>query len=263
MAWDNEIITEMGLLSQMVYLDFGKYPIVKGETVKIFTESGNTYILNNSYVIKDLIDTDSGMQALLLESGGQYVIAFRGTAGWADAVVDGIIGLDNINQQYNDAVAFVNEALDRPEINESNLILTGHSLGGILTQQVGATLHLEGYAYNPYGVDRLLSMKPNDSSDALLAVALYNIMKLSGLGAPEAAWAKDHILNVSYSDFGLLNGDILSNLATELTSGHLGAYIRIYGEDIGLDGHSMIVLNKAIAHYNEVLEHFADKREVA
>lgn len=258
MVWKNETITEMGLLSQMAYLSFGS-DLVEGQSYNKFTDDGTIYYLDKTYKVIDYTNTSSDMQALLLESGGQYVIAFRGTAGWADAVVDGIIGLDNINQQYNDAVAFVNEALDRPEINESNLILTGHSLGGILTQQVGATQGLTGYAFNPYGVDRLLSMKPNDSLDALLAVALYNIMKLSGLGAPEAAWAKDHILNVSYSDFGLLNGDILSNLATELTSGHLGAYIRIYGEDIGLDGHSMIVLNKAIAHYNEVLEHFADK----
>ena len=257
MAWYNETITTMGIISKEVYDDGGRNYFIDefnvDGTKKIKTIEGTTY-----KVIAHT-DTTTDMQALLLESGGQYVIAFRGTASWVDVLVDGVIGLDNINAQYDDAVAFVQQALDRPEIDENNLILTGHSLGGILTQQVGATFHLEGYAFNPYGVDRLLSMMPNSPLDPLLEVAIYNIMSSVGLGSTEATWAKDHILNISYNDFGFLNGDILSNFATELTSGHLGAYLPIYGADIWLDGHSIIVLNEAIKHYNEVLEHFSDK----
>jgi len=48
--------------------------------------------------------------------------------------------------------------IDKHHISKDNLTLTRHSLGGILTQAVGAVHEIEGVAFNPYGVDRLLSM---------------------------------------------------------------------------------------------------------
>jgi hypothetical protein len=254
------LITEMGLLSQMVYKDFGITPLSKGSIIKSFTEGGQTYTLNNSYEVVDFISTSTDMQALLLKSGTQYVIAFRGTQEDADIDVDAIVGLSNINGQYADAVAFVNTMKTKYGISNSTLTLTGHSLGGILTQQVGATMHIQGYAYNPYGVDRLLTMMPNIALSALNYTALYQIMKVVGLEASEATWAKDNILNISYNDFDTFNGDILSNIVTELTSEHLGSYLPIYGKDEDYAaGHKMSVLNPAIAHYNAVLSHFTDK----
>jgi len=255
MALNNTTITTMGLLSEIVYNDKKDED---GVPINYFEKDYTFSVNGTTYTVKDFANTPNNMQALLLESGGQYVIAFRGTAGWIDALVDGVIGLDNINGQYADAVAFVNKALALPEVSKSNLTLTGHSLGGILTQQVGATLGLNGYAYNPYGVDRLLSMMPNSPLNAILDIALYNIMKSSGLGASEAAWAKEHIVNVSTNDFGIIHGDILSNLVTQLTSGHLGVYLPVYGVDT-FWGHSMPDLNIAIAHYNTILSHFTDK----
>lgn len=200
-------IKTMGIISEEVYKN------------EYFIRDENGKIINNelkangtTYTVKDYADTASGMQALLLENGGQYIIAFRGTAGFVDVLVDAVIGLDNINEQYSDAVSFVNKALALPGVSESNLTLTGHSLGGILTQQVGATLGIDGYAYNPYGVDRLLTMMPDSSLNVIQELALYNIMKSSNLGASEASWAKEHIVNVSYNDFGIIEGDILSNI---------------------------------------------------
>ncbi len=259
MTWHNETIKEMGLLSQMAYQSFGS-DLVKNTSYSEFTDDGVVYYLDKTYTVIDHTDTSSDMQALLLKSGNEYVVAFRGTKGVVDILVDGVIGLGNINAQYNDALAFVNKALKIDGV-KGHLTLTGHSLGGILTQQVGAALELDGYAFNPYGVDRLLTTMTNTPGllHAIMNVAIYQIMDAVGLGSPAESWAKDHILNVSYNDFGVLNGDILSNVVTELTSSHVGAYLPIFGANEGLNGHSIAILNVAIEHYNKVLAHFSDK----
>ena len=271
MAWNNETITEMGLLSQMVYLEFGKDPLIKNKFIHSFTYDDVTYNLGTTYkVIDHTFDMSlSGFQALLLQdiTTGKYIVAFRGTEPTSvfDWVNDILVGTTNINIQYTAALNFVKEILDNKtdayEITTQNLTLTGHSLGGMLTQQVGATLHLEGYAYNPYGMENLLTHLPGNNVPALIAEALYNMMSSVNLGSAEVAWAKNHILNVSYNDFGFLNGDPLSNFASQFTSHNfLGAYLPIVGPNQGLiGGHDKAIINEAIAHYNEVLEHFSDK----
>lgn len=261
MTFEQQTMIDMGILSSEVYDARNRYFAFNADGTRI-----ESIIVtdNATYTIIDSADTVTDMQALLLknESTGQFVIAFRGTEATAGDIISDILnGVANYNPQVDAARAFVQKALDNPEYNisTSNLTLTGHSLGGILSQQVGAALHIQGYAFNPYGVDRLLLMMPNSPLVAVLEVALYQIMKAVGLGDPQAAWAKDNILNISFNDFETVNGDILSNIVTELTSGHLGSYLPIYGKDVGLEGHLMSVLNPAIAHYNAVLSHFTDK----
>ena len=146
MTWNNETITTMGIVANKVYND--DYVDGVQGAINYFEKGAELKANGTTYTVKDYVDTDSGMQALLLESGGEYVIAFRGTAGWIDIGIDATIGLDNINDQYNDAVAFVNIMKTTYDISNSSLTLAGHSLGGILAQQVGATLHIEGYAFN-------------------------------------------------------------------------------------------------------------------
>ena len=264
MAWYNETITTMGIISEEVYDKkyFSKF-IIDSATQELIPNTleanGTTYT-----VIDHTLDMSlSGFQALLLKSGGKYIVAFRGTEPTSvfDWVNDILVGTNNINIQYTAALDFVNDMMKEHDIDASNLILTGHSLGGMLTQQVGATLHLEGYAYNPYGMENLLTHLPGNNVPALIAEALYNMMSSVNLGSAEVAWAKNHILNVSYNDFGFLNGDPLSNFASQFTSHNfLGAYLPIVGPNQGLiGGHDKAIINEAIAHYNEVLEHFSDK----
>ena len=161
------------------------------------------------YVILDSQSTpNTDFQGLLLQEEGtnNYVVAFRGTSSFTDGLVDLVIA-GHYNAQFLDAVNFVSNALARDGIDKNNLTLTGHSLGGILTQQVGANFGLAGYAYNPLGANALthypLPITPN---------ILQLILSAGGGGSA------DHIVNVSYQDDGKLNGDILSNLATELRS---------------------------------------------
>ena len=258
MIWNNATITTMGIIAQKVYNS--DYEDGVSGAIDYFKNGAKLVANGTEYTVIDHTDTSTDMQALLLKNGDDYVIAFRGTAGLVDILVDGVIGLGNINVQYAEAVAFVNKAL-KIEGVEGHLTLAGHSLGGILAQQVGATKELDGYAFNPYGVDRLLTAMSGspDLLSGIMNVAIYQIMNAVGLGSSAESWAKDHILNVSYNDFGALNGDILSNVVTELTSNHIGAYIPIHGANEGLNGHSMAILNAAIEHYNNVLAHFSDK----
>ena len=248
-------ITTMGLLSKEAY-NVGNFQIGAEITAN-----------NQTYKVIDYVSTASDFQALLLKNeSGKFVMAFRGTE--LDSILDWLndvsIGLANINEQYNDAKEFLEKAMKDYGVTIDNLTLTGHSLGGILTQQVGATYGIKGYAFNPYGTDRLLSL-PQSPFDGITSNFLYGlltslaekVMSAVGLTKANAQWAYEHIYNISYQDEGLLNGDILSNLATELSSNHLGHFIPILGENVGFgEGHYMETLNTAIAEYNNIVKKF-------
>lgn len=241
-------ITTMGLLSKEAY-NVGNFQIGAEITAN-----------NQTYKVIDYVSTASDFQALLLQDeSGKFVMAFRGTE--RDSTLDWLnnagIGLANINEQYNDAKEFLEKAMKDYGVTIDNLTLTGHSLGGILTQQVGATYGIKGYAFNPYGTDRLLSLPSSLSTGIASNILLEKVMSAVGLTKANAQWAYEHIYNISYQDEGALNGDILSNLLTELSSNHLGHFIPILGENVGFgEGHYMGTLNTAIAEYNEIVKKF-------
>ena len=245
MKKNQSTITTMGILADRVY----ETRYFDGTHKEI--EAGD-----QRYVLLDTINTRTSLDAFLLKElgGDEYVIAFRGTAESEDIVVDLMIA-GHYNPQYKDAVGFVQKALEKEGIDEGNLCLVGHSLGGILTQQVAATLRLKGYAYNPLGANALVKYPATlDIFKAILAI----------VNASDAMeWAREHILTLSYHDDGLLNGDILSNLATDLTSEHLGQFLPIFGSNKGIEGHSMSVLNEAIADYNALLEGTGEESDYA
>ena len=258
-------ITEFGLLAEMAYLNLQDN--IGSKINKFVNKNGAKRTLSKKYKIVDYVSTASDFQALLLQDkSGKFVMAFRGTEqhSISDWLNDVSIGFKNINEQYNDAKEFLEKAIKDYGVTIDNLTLTGHSLGGILTQQVGATYGIKGYAFNPYGTDRLLSL-PQSPFDGIVKNSLYGlltslvekVMSAVGLTKANAQWAYEHIYNISYQDEGLLNGDILSNFATELSSNHLGHFIPILGKNVGFgEGHYMETLNKAISQYNNIVKKF-------
>jgi hypothetical protein len=254
MIWDSNVIKTMGLISQEVYDDVG--------ALKYFKENPQDMVVNGiTYKVIDSTSDSSlsGFQALLLQQEGthEYVLAFRGTElnkSLPDDITDILAGIANINFQYDNAVEFLNKVMDEvPGLSFSNLTLTGHSLGGILTQQVGAAFGIKGYTYNPWGSNALVKYPINGTLNVLARV-----LEAAGVYTSSAeSFAKNNIVNVSYNDLGMLNGDFLSNLITGLVSDHLGGYLPIFGPDVGFGGgHSILQLNPAIAHYNDLLTHF-------
>jgi hypothetical protein len=150
MSTEEKNIVELGLISQIVYGELEKNK-KRGATNTFEDDEGRVVALSNTYKVIDYTDEWTDMQALLLErretdnngkfkGSGNYILAFRGTKGWVDIGVDGIIGFNNANAQYYHAEAFTQKALTKIasdkgcSIDEAKnyLTLTGHSLGGIL-----------------------------------------------------------------------------------------------------------------------------------
>jgi hypothetical protein len=94
-------------------------------------------------------------------SGSVGVVAFRGSAestDWIDADAD--IGMGNLPiDQFGDALSFFIEARTQlTALGCSRIVLTGHSLGGGLTQLVGAGITsspVVGVTFNAPGVGSL------------------------------------------------------------------------------------------------------------
>ncbi len=268
MSQGDIVVTDMGILAEITYSGYDGAFIQNhyiNDLPLTSTEAGNC-ILNKAYKIIEYTSTSTNMQALLLQKTGsnEYIIAFRGTQEKMDVGADIMIGLANYNPQFEDAKAFVQSVLDNPNYNISadNLTLTGHSLGGILTQSVGAVMGIKGYAFNPYGTERLLTMWPDFSpslGEALANVGVHQIFQAFGIDSRYAEFARENILNISYSDFGTINGDPLSNFFSAISGDHLGSYLPIFGGNMsGMDGHRIPVLNSAIQQYNEILSHFTE-----
>lgn len=125
----------------------------------------------------------------LNKTNGQLVVAFRGTEftaderGWRDAIKNDVLGFGYNRQpeQYDDAKKLLDDAIielnkgkyifEGEEYNISNLIITGHSLGGGLAQLIGAQEQYKQYqvhTYNAVGVaqmvDNLSKVKNTDGT---------------------------------------------------------------------------------------------------
>ena len=114
-------------------------------------------------------------------------------------------------------------------------------MGGILTAQLSVEFSVKGYAYNPFGANLLGYDDYKKYADII------------------KKWSDNNIYTISYQDEGILNGDILSNLLTNLAGSHIGNFIPILGKDKGFNaigGHSITTLNDAIKEYNEIVKKF-------
>ncbi|MCK9338307.1 MAG: hypothetical protein M0P43_10785 [Arcobacteraceae bacterium] len=137
-----------------VYETVDKYRDIQSDRVTTMIN------LLDRYTIKDFSSDDgwigSDFQGMLLQDNhtGKYIIAFRGTSSIKDALVDIAIAKITMNHnfQYNEAIEFVKLMKRKHGIEKDNLILTGHSLGGILAQSIGVHMKIKAFAYNPLGI---------------------------------------------------------------------------------------------------------------
>ncbi|APG25569.1 alpha/beta hydrolase family protein [Syntrophotalea acetylenica] len=162
-------LSDMGQLAEISYVAYGTAIKIDDTLLGEFSIEGSSLSLYDSYTVKDYISHWTDMQAILLEKNdsggnptGEYVIAFRGTEPNSDRdwISNGLTGLANFNPQAIAGKAFVQEMMAKHSIATNKLTLTGHSLGGIITQAVGADLHIQGYSFNPYGANLLSSLPP-------------------------------------------------------------------------------------------------------
>lgn len=109
------------------------------------------------YRVIDAQDSPSGFQATAyrqVEPPQEIIIAYRGTHGIQDALVDTVMVADKVNPQEADARAFTRRVLKYATehgIPLDQVTVTGHSLGGTLAEIEASRFGLRGAAFNAYG----------------------------------------------------------------------------------------------------------------
>lgn len=125
--------------------------------------------------IEDVTTINSGFQGGLYGKDANHdgiyeeiVISYRGTElsnGYLGGVSDNFdikdiilndisIGLNSVPAQYDSALKLYNDAVDK--FGADKITITGHSLGGILTQLVCAKTGAKGVTFNAAGTKKLL-----------------------------------------------------------------------------------------------------------
>lgn len=123
---------------------------------KDVTLGGTTYEVIDYYS-----NPTTGYQGVAYQrtDSGEVVIASRGTEKrWPDIITDAGMITVGLNAQIADAKAFVSRVKQRVEEDatlrhrsNSTITLTGHSLGGTLTQILAHEFNLQGVTFNAYG----------------------------------------------------------------------------------------------------------------
>ena len=127
-------------------------------TVNVIQGDGTSIYTTNDLNGNPYYNTSSGVQAALYRNRltNEMVIAYRGTDQTEDLLVDLQIALGNISQeQLLDAENFYNAVIT--QYGDSNITITGHSLGGALAQLVGAETGVETVTFNAPGMKNQIS----------------------------------------------------------------------------------------------------------
>ncbi|KAF1716684.1 hypothetical protein CSC74_07265 [Pseudoxanthomonas yeongjuensis] len=132
------------------------------------------------YKILEQVSASSGYQGTLYQrtDTGEMVVAHRGTEFDRELVKDGLLAdagmvLVGVNRQSDDALAFARRAADLAnDMNTDrcqvpNITITGHSLGGTLTQITAYRLGLHGETFDAYGAAGLVADLPEGGTQVV------------------------------------------------------------------------------------------------
>ena len=116
----------------------------------------------DAYRLIKEVDRPSGYRGSIYQNKitGDYVVANTGTEFDTDKVRDGLITdaqmpVLKVNQQLDDARDLVELAIEMAKRDGTSVIVTGHSLGGFLTQVTAYEYGLRGETFNAYGAAAL------------------------------------------------------------------------------------------------------------
>lgn len=149
---------ELAYLSDHAYLDL-KPGIREENAVETYRIFGHDY-----RIIEHVNSSITGYQGTSYQrmDTGQVFVAHRGTEGVVqDVGADGAMVALRVNSQASEAIGLTFRAIEvaqRASINketQSEVIVTGHSLGGALAQVTAHHFDLKGETFNAYGAASL------------------------------------------------------------------------------------------------------------
>jgi hypothetical protein len=152
-----------------------------------FSITPNSQIFSNPSIWEEIDfinNSETGFYGEVFEnrSKKELIIAYCGTDDLRDATVDDLeMMLDEVPDQYNDALDLYLFYATHPRYADYKITITGHSLGGSLAQLVGATRDVAYndnaptiVTFNAFGVCDILE-KNKDKCDFLVCDILSDI----------------------------------------------------------------------------------------
>lgn len=119
------------------------------------------YNIPQGWTVLKSYNLDDGFQANVYKCGSEVAIVYRGTEinkrneNLKDIKTDIQMGLGLLPNQYKNANAVYKEI--KNSFSGSNIVVSGHSLGGSLAQLVSATNGCQAVTFNAYGTGDILS----------------------------------------------------------------------------------------------------------
>ena len=144
---------------------------------------GDREIAHNGWKQQTQVSAENGFHAKALEKDGVVMVVFRGSDDMGDLRVDHQMLSGKLPDQFQNAVDFMEQV--RAANPDKKIVVTGHSLGGALTELVSSKYDdVLGISFDAVGTRSLV-----DSADGV------------------ARGLKDHNNTINY----IVNGDIISN----------------------------------------------------
>ena len=112
----------------------------------IYAYHENNTLPPNYKCLETKHNTKTGFEACVISDGEQVIISFCGSNSFPDYINDISMGIKKLPAQTNDALNLYKKV--KEEYPNSEIILTGHSLGGSLAQIVGAIKSYAGKKYS-------------------------------------------------------------------------------------------------------------------
>ena len=149
----------------MTNREIEKHEILKQAAVYSYDVNNNK--IPNGYNLVGISTHENGFYACVLKKENNIIIAYRGTEknSWSDIKND-LNMWKNIPAQAHQAIGIYDYV--KREYPNAQIAITGHSLGGSLSQIVSAERGVEAVTFNAYGTRNLFSEKTHIKEDNIV-----------------------------------------------------------------------------------------------